>query len=423
MTAFEKRSRAQQAAAVVGVDAGKFRHVLVVRLRGQPDSKPFAFPTTRAGFDDAVSFIRRQTDAPAAQMLVGIEFAGNYGFTLAHYLDQLGYPVVSVLPAHTRRWKEVAHNLTLKTDAKDALGITDLTAQGHFVGFPFLQPAYAELRYLVSGRDRLSRLRRGGITRLRTVLQVVFPEFEQLFKSFTYRTPFAVLEAFPGPQEILAAPKRAVLRVLKTASRGHLAEQMYQQLVEAARGTLALASAQGALRAEIGLLIQRHALYEEQIAGIEDQMVAALEGLPEAESLLSIPLVAPVTAAGFIGAIGDPQAYDSSRQILRLAGLTLVEKSSGTHQGQPHISKQGRPGLRALAYLLAVRGIARQGPFRAEYDRLMARNGGQPHKAFIAIARRALRMMFAVARERRAWTPEAPSRTRPLADSAAGGIV
>jgi len=31
-------------------------------------------------------------------------------------------------------------------------------AQGHFVTFPFLAPAYADLRYLVTARERLSLL-------------------------------------------------------------------------------------------------------------------------------------------------------------------------------------------------------------------------------------------------------------------------
>jgi transposase len=423
MTPFEKRSRAEQAAAAVGVDAGKFQHVLVVRPRGQPDSKAFAFPTTRAGFDKAVAYIGEVSAAPPAEILVGIEFAGNYGFTLAHYLDQLGFPVVSVLPSATKHWKKVVHNLNLKTDAKDAVGITDLTAQGRFVTFPFLKPAYAELRYLVSARDRLSRLRKGCLTRLRTVVQVVFPELERLFKSFAYSTPLALLQGYPGPQELLQAPKRQVLRLLRKASRNHLGEETYEALVRAAQSTLALPVAQGVLKGEIGLLLERYALYQRQVGLLEDRMVVALDELPESEFLLSIRLVAPVSAAAFLGAIGDPQAYDSSRQILRMAGLTLVEHSSGAHQGERHISKSGRPGLRAMAYMLAVRGIAHNRLFRAEYDRLMARNGGKPQKALVAIARRALRIMFAVAKDRRCWTPEPPRSTQPLAAEAERVIV
>jgi hypothetical protein len=76
---------------VVGVDAGKFSHTVVIRPRGQADSKPFSFPTTRAGFEAAVAFLRQQAPGAAlGSVLVGIEFAGNYGFTFAHFLVQLG---------------------------------------------------------------------------------------------------------------------------------------------------------------------------------------------------------------------------------------------------------------------------------------------------------------------------------------------
>lgn len=115
MISFPKRERARLAAACVGVDAGKFTHTLVVRPHGQPDSRPFAFKTTRAGFEEAVAFVADQTGhAQPETILVGIEFAGNYGFTFAHYLDLRGFQVVSVLPAHTKRWKDVAHNQPLQ---------------------------------------------------------------------------------------------------------------------------------------------------------------------------------------------------------------------------------------------------------------------------------------------------------------------
>src|SRR5437899_13079424 len=156
MISFPKRERAQRAAACVGVDAGKFAHTLVVRPTGQPDSRPLSFPTTRAGFEQAVAFIRQQVPgARTGAVLVRIEFAGNYGFTFAHYLRELGFAVVSVLPAHTKRWKDVAHNQPLKTDAKDAGTITDVVAQGQVGGLPFLGAAAADLGYLATAGERL----------------------------------------------------------------------------------------------------------------------------------------------------------------------------------------------------------------------------------------------------------------------------
>ncbi len=415
MISFPRRERAQTAAAVVGVDAGKFSHTLVMRPRGQPDSKPFSFPTTRPGFEAAVAFLRQK--APGAEVstvLVGIEFAGNYGFTFAHFLAHLGVPVVSVLPAHTKRWKDVAHNQPLKTDAKDAGTITDLLAQGHFVSFPFLAPAYADLRYLVAARERLSLLRRGAMTQLRSLLQVVFPEFEAIFPLLTKKTPRSLLRAFPTPEDLLRASKAKVLRVLHTASRGHLGPETYEKLITAARATLGLPRAQGRLGQEIGLVLERLALFETQIKTLEAAMVDALQGVPETPYLLSIPKIAPVTAAVFLGSIGDPRAYESSAQILRVAGLSLIERSSGILRGTKRISKRGRPLLRQAAYMFAVRSITKGGLFRAEYEALCRRNGGQKMKAVVAVMRSGLRLLYSVARDRRVFTAEPPVwRDRP----------
>jgi len=244
MKAHQRRVLAQQAVAVVGVDAGKYHHALVVRPRGQADSRPFTFPTTRTGFESALAFIREQLGERygAGDILVGVEFAGLYGFTFAHYLRALDahFWIVSILPAHTKRWKEVTHRQPLKTDAKDAVGITDLTAQGHFVSFPFLAPEYAELRYLLSAREKLSTLRRGVITRLRTSLDVVFPEFPALFASPVKKTARALLRQYPGPEALRQAPRRAVLAVLKRESRNHLGRELYDRLLAAAEHTVAL---------------------------------------------------------------------------------------------------------------------------------------------------------------------------------------
>jgi transposase len=410
MQSFEKRRRAQDAAAVVGVDAGKFKHVLVVRPRGGRDSRPFEFPTTRAGFDTAAAHILAAVRAQVAaaepcDVMVGIEFAGSYGFTLAHYLHHLGFRIVNVLPSDTKRWKEVMHHQTLKTDAKDALGITDLASQGHFVSFAFLEPAYAELRYLVSTRERFSMQRRATITRLKSTLELVFPEFESLFAQIQKPTPLAILEAYRGPAALLAAPKRKVLALLKRVSRNHLGAKTYERLCDAAQATLGLPLAQGAAAQELPLLIEQLRLYDRHLKVIETQMAAVLKELPEAEFLYTIPGVKATTAATFLGSVGDVRAYESSKQILRLAGLSLVEASSGTHKGRERISKRGRPVLRRHAYIFALRTVRKDGLFKARFDAMVARNGGLKIKALAALSRQVLKIFYTVAKEPRPFVP------------------
>jgi len=210
-----------------------------------------------------------------------------------------------------------------------------------------------------------------------------------------------------------------VLRVLHTASRGHLGAATYAALRDAARATLGLPGAQQRLRQEIGLTLDRLALFDAQITALEAAMVEALAPLPETPCLLSIPKVAPVTAAVFLGSIGDPCAYDNSAQILRVAGLSLIERSSGILRGTKRISKRGRPLLRQSAYMFAVRSITEGGLFRAEYDALCARNGGQKMKAVVAVMRSGLRLMYSVARDRRLFTAEVPDwRARPAREAA-----
>lgn len=426
MNSHEKRQRALQAAAIVGVDAGKFHHALVVRPRGARDSRPVGFPTTRAGFDDAaeriLTIVRAAVpDATPAQILVGIEFAGSYGFTFAHYLHQRGFQIVTVLPSDTKRWKEVTHHQALKTDSKDALGITDLTAQGHFVSFAFLEPVYAELRFLVSTRERFSLQRRATITRLKSTLELVFPEFERIFPQIQKPTAVAVLEAFPGPAALLAAPRRKVLALLRKASRNHLGEDTCTALLDAAQATLGLPMAQGAPAREVPLLVEQLRLVEAHLKVIEREMAAVLTRVPEGEFLLTIPGVQAVTAATFIGSVGNVQAYESSRQILRLAGLSLVEASSGTHKGKERISKRGRPVLRRHAYIFALRCVRKGGLFREEFEAMVARNGGIKVKALAALSRQVLKIMYTVARERRPFVAvHVPKGARRAGGSADG---
>jgi transposase len=125
--------------------------------------------------------------------------------------------------------------------------------------------------------------------------------------------------------------------------------------------------------------------------------------------------VAPVAAATFLGSVGDPQSYHSSRQVLALAGLSLTTNSSGERQGRDRISKEGRPLIRRLAFMLGLRAVRTDGLYRAQYEGLLKRNGKRKLPAVVAIGRKVLRLMFSVARAQRAYTAEPPSHEKKAA--------
>ena len=63
-----------------------------------------------------------------------------------------------------------------------------------------------------------------------------------------------------------------------------------------------------------------------------------------------IPGLTAVGAAAILAETGDPRRYDSSSSLVKHAGLSPSENASGAFEGQAHISRRGRPGLRLTAW-------------------------------------------------------------------------
>lgn len=87
-------------------------------------------------------------------------------------------------------------------------------------------------------------------------------------------------------------------------------------------------------------------------------MEAALAETGFKEILLSIPGIGVVTAAGFLGEIGEPLRFSHPRQISRMAGYNLVEDSSGKNISGTSTSKRGRKNLRNVLYQMARTMVA-----------------------------------------------------------------
>jgi transposase len=270
MTPDEKAAYARQFPVFVGVDTAKRFHVLVALGSDGRRSKPFKVVVSRAGFETADLHLRalfpRHTPA---QMLIGLEFAGHHGFTFARFLADRGYQVVNVLPAHTSRAKELEDNNPLKTDAKDAGQIARLTSLGIFVRFPFLQTPYVELRLLSVQRHRLTVETTRFKNRLQGLLDLAWPEFLGQFSGLHKRTPLAILERWPLPQDLLRAAPQTIGRHIRAASRGHISQERVRKLIVSARETVALTQALPERRLEITQLLARWALVREQIAIVE----------------------------------------------------------------------------------------------------------------------------------------------------------
>jgi transposase len=333
----------------------------------------------------------------ADQILVGIEFAGHHGFTLAQFLNDRGYRVVNVLPSVTKRSKEIEDNSPLKTDAKDAAVIARLTSEGKFVDFPFLDPTHASLRGLTMNHHRLTGERTRLKNRLQGLLDVAWPEFTTSFVTVLSPTPRAILARWPVPQDLVLASPRMVRKVAKDASRNHVKAEAVNQLLASAKTTLALRTGVDERRLEMFQIMARLDMIERQLETVAHKLDEVVAGCPAARALTTVPEVGTVCAATIVSELGNPHDFESPRQVLKLAGMNLVERSSGMLRGRRFQSKRGRSLLRRQLFLLAGRWVREDRGFaRPFYEAYVERNGGLRIKAVCAVARKLVPMLLAI---------------------------
>lgn len=397
MTTDQKRAYAAQFPVHVGVDTGKAFHKLVARGPDGHRTKAYKVLVSRAGFEAADAHLRGLFPGVAPQqMLVGLEFAGHHGFTFAHFLAQRGYVVVNVLAAHTKASKEIEDNNPRKDDAKDAAQVCRLVGDGIFVRFPFLERPYLELRLLTVHRHRLTVEATRFKNRLQGLLDLAWPEFLGHFSALHKATPRAILERWPLPEDLLAAPARTVRKEIRTASRGHVSREQVDGLLDSARTSIALTQASAERRLEIQSLLARWALVRQQLAELERRITALVEQCPEAKILTTVPEVSAVCAATLVAELGTPKDYEHYRQVLKLAGMNLASRSSGQSEGRKWQSKRGRPMLRRQLFLLAGRWCLSRGLYHADYLALKARNGDRGTKTVCTLARKLVPMLLRV---------------------------
>jgi len=100
------------------------------------------------------------------------------------------------------------------------------------------------------------------------------------------------------------------------------------------------------IAAELGDLRRLRA----QLEAVEAEMRAVLGGELGLARLGDIPGLTLTGAAVILAEAGDPRRYETSKSLVKHAGLSPADASSGAREGTSRISRRGRPGLRAAAW-------------------------------------------------------------------------
>ncbi len=132
-----------------------------------------------------------------------------------------------------------------------------------------------------------------------------------------------------------------------------------------------------------------------------DQALAEDAETAELSTLLqSVPSVGPTVARTLL--VDLPElGHLGRREIASLVGVAPFARDSGKLRGLRRI-RGGRASVRTVLYLAAMTGARFNPVLRDLYQRLRAA-GKPPKLAFVAVARKLLTILNAIARDRRAW--------------------
>jgi len=169
-------------------------------------------------------------------------------------------------------------------------------------------------------------------------------------------------------------------------------------LIEAAEHSVGSKEGAVSARMEIRMLLED---YESRNIRLQEVM-GLIEGLvnqiPMAEKLLEIKGVGIKTVSGFLAEVGDIRRFNDPKELQKLAGLALVENSSGKHKGKTTISRRGRKRLRYLLFEVAMSLVAKNPEFRELHNYYTTRrlNPLKKMQSLMAIAAKLLRVFYAI---------------------------
>lgn len=169
-------------------------------------------------------------------------------------------------------------------------------------------------------------------------------------------------------------------------------------LIEAAEHSVGSKEGAVSARMEIRMLLED---YESRNIRLQEVM-ALIEGLvkqiPMAEKLLEIKGVGIRTVSGFLAEVGDISRFNNPKELQKLAGLALVENSSGKHKGETTISRRGRKRLRYLLFEVAMSLVAKNPEFRELHNYYTTRrlNPLKKMQSLMAIAAKLIRVFYAM---------------------------
>ena len=151
-------------------------------------------------------------------------------------------------------------------------------------------------------------------------------------------------------------------------------------------------------RAIFGVLIATLRALDEQIAGLDAEIVRRAKADLVARRLMTIPGVGPITATAIVALAPPPETFKAGRHFAAWLGLTPLQKSTGGKHKLGAISKMGERTLRRLltigASAVVKQALRRGAPVGSWLAQMLARKPKM--LVIVALANKMARIVWAL---------------------------
>lgn len=331
---------------VFGIDVSKASSEVAIVINGEK-IHGYTMP------NDAIGFTRLLDDLKTVQKPeIIFEARGVYSRRLQAFLEENGYAYTQLNPLEAK--KQLDSLRVRKTDKIDAetLAISQfvLNRKPTYIQ----EEVYQELRDLSRFYQNLTEDIVRTKNRLHKVLQVTFPEMENILSTPTREQYWNLVMTFPYKDFVLELSKDELLEGIRQSTSKRISDKrvayLAQKLAALANQSYCAVKKNSPILEEVRYYAKELLRLSEQRQAVLEQMVELAQPLPEYEILLSIPGIAETTATSMIGELGDIRRFQSANQINAFIGIDLRHYESGNFLAKEHITKRGNPYARKILF-------------------------------------------------------------------------
>ncbi|CAM1379322.1 IS110-like element ISFnu4 family transposase [Fusobacterium nucleatum] len=374
---------------LLGIDIAKLNHVAscIDSSTNEIVFSNFKFKNDFKGFSTLLDKIKT---FDTKNLIIGLESTSHYGENLINFLFKQHFKVALINPLQTSHLRK-ANIRDAKNDNLDSLNIAKslIFAKLNFISEKNINCFY--LKKLTRFRSSLIKQRSKAKIQLTSLLDLLFPELQYLFKSKIHsKAIYSLLKKYPSTEEIAALKDDEISNLLYASSKGHFKKEKSIELKSLAKTTVGIKDTSISLH--VIQLIELIELYDKQIKDIVTKIADTVDKLDT--KLLSVPGISIIACAIILGETNNFNNFSDSTKLLAFAGLDPKIRQSGNFNASScRMSKKGSPYLR-YALIFTAWNIVRHSEKFNKYYCLKRSQGKSHYNSLGHVAHKLVRVIF-----------------------------